>query len=77
MIQWVRIRQEGMNLVEFKLDDVSGYQISFDDEFGDYSLFVCLPGGLVELKTGTSDTCHAMLNKLRSLKSDQTIINFC
>lgn len=60
---WLRIKREGMQIAMIDSESITGWEIDVD-EFGDYALTAITGQTMLQFICGTSDECHAMLNKI-------------
>lgn len=65
---WVRIKQEGMEVIAFSLDLLESYELRYDNIDDIYYVTVDLPQGSLQITSGTFDECHSLLNKLNKLQ---------
>jgi len=63
MKTFLRLKLEGLRVLELDIDTIRILQIEAYDE-GEYGLFALTDTQAVDLKQGTFDDCHAMLNKI-------------
>lgn len=64
---FIRIKGQGMEIYEFLPEDITGFQVLYEEMLETYTLSATINQVPMVLQMGSFDLCHSTLNKLHLL----------